>query len=161
LLPRERKTANCFGALEATHNRSVPERQLMADEVQLCRWRTALSCQATERQQDGCHRACKQRKPTHSKATSVTKGSHRNNRCSRPARHSQPGTAMSPVSRSPAARSPQQSSAVSRCKKIQRRLPNLQPNLFGADHREAPAADRLSNERFHADGERIITSWMS
>lgn len=103
MLPRERKTANCFGALEATHTRSQPDRRPMADEVQLRPWRTALSCQATAGQQHGCHRACKERKPSHSKATPVTKDSHHSDRYPRRALHSQLNTTTSPVSKAPAA----------------------------------------------------------
>jgi hypothetical protein len=103
LLPRERKTANCFEALEATHNRSQPDRRPMADEVQLRPQRTALRCQATAGQQHGCHRACKERKPAHSKATPVTMESHHNDHCPRRARHSQLNTTTSPVSKAPAA----------------------------------------------------------
>jgi hypothetical protein len=35
LPPRERRTANCFEALETTHNRSQPGRRPMADERKL------------------------------------------------------------------------------------------------------------------------------
>jgi hypothetical protein len=103
LLPRERKTANCFEALEATHNRSQPGTRPTADEVRLRPQRPALSCQATAGQQHGCHRACKQPKPTRSKATPVTKDSHHSDRCPRRARHSQPNTTTSPVSKAPPA----------------------------------------------------------
>ena len=137
LPPRERKTANCFGALEATHNRPQPDRRPMADEFQSRPWRTTLSCQATARQQQGCHRACKERKPSHSKATPVTMESPYSDHCRRRARHSQPNTTTSLVSRSPAACSLEQSSAVSRCREIQPRLPNLQPNVSGAESRRS------------------------
>ena len=103
MLPRERKTANCFGALEAAHNRSSPDRRPMADEVRLPPQRTALSCQATAGQQHGCHRACKQPKPPHSRATPVTKDNHRSDRRPRRARHSQLNTTTSPASKAPAA----------------------------------------------------------
>jgi len=126
LVPRERKTANCFAALEATHNRSQPDRRPMADEVRLRPWRTALSCQATAGQQHGCHRACKERKPSHSKATPVTKESPHSDRCPRRAPHSQPNTTTSPVSRAPAAPLPRLFSADAWKAKIQRSARNLQ-----------------------------------
>jgi hypothetical protein len=103
LLPRERKTANCFEALEAIHNRSQPDRRPMADEGRLRPQRTALSCQTTAGQQHGCHRACTQPKPPHSKATPVTKDSHHSDRYPRRVRHSQLNTTTSPVSKAPAA----------------------------------------------------------
>ena len=124
MLPRERKTANCFEALEATHNHSQLDRRPMADEVQLRPQRTALRCQATAGQQHGCHRACKPLKPPHNKATPVTMGSRHSDHCSRRAPHSQPDTMTSPVSRIPTTRSPQQSSAVSRWREIQPLLRN-------------------------------------
>lgn len=119
MLPRERKTANCFGALEATHNRREPERRPTADEVRLHPERMTLSCQDTGLEQNRCHRVCKQRKPAHSKGTSVMKGSHRSNHYPRRAPHSQLNTTSSLVSRSPRRRSLQQSSAVSRWREIQ------------------------------------------
>jgi hypothetical protein len=125
-VPRERKTANCFGALEATHNRSQPDRRPMADENQLRPWRTALSCQATGGQQHGCHRACKERKPAHSKATSVTIESLHSDHCPRRARHSQPNTTRSPVSKAPAAPLLLLFSADAWENKIQRSARNLQ-----------------------------------
>jgi hypothetical protein len=103
LLPRERKTANCFGALEAIHNRSQPGRRSIADEVRLRPQRTALSCQATAAQQRGCHRACKERKPPHNKATPVMTESPHSDQCPRRAPHFQPNTTTSPVSKAPAA----------------------------------------------------------
>jgi len=132
LPPRECKTANCFELLEATHNRSAPDRRPTADELQLYPERATLSGQATARLRNRCHRACKQPKPARSKAMPVTKDSRRSDHCPRRARHSQPNTPTSPVSRSPATHSPQQSSAGSRCKEIQPRLPNLHRNLSGA-----------------------------
>jgi hypothetical protein len=80
LLPRERKTANCFGALEATHNRREPERRPMADEVRLHPERMTLSCQDTALHQNRCHRVCKQPKPARSKATSAMKDNLRSRR---------------------------------------------------------------------------------
>jgi hypothetical protein len=106
LLPRERKTANCFEALEATHNRSQPDKRPTADELQLYPERATLSrlsCQATARPRNRCHRACKQPKPARSKATPVTKDSRHSDRCPRRARHSQLNTTTSPVSKAPAA----------------------------------------------------------
>ena len=126
MLPRERKTANCFEALEATHNRYPPDRRPMADEVQLRPQRTALSCQATAGQQHGCHRACKQPKPACSKATPVTKDSHHSDRCPRRARHSQLSTTTSPVSKAPATPLLRLFSADAWTAKIQRTARNLQ-----------------------------------
>jgi hypothetical protein len=126
LLPHERKTANYFEALEAIHNRSRPNRRPMADEVQLRPWRTALSCQATGGQQHGCHRACKQPKPTRSKATLVTKDSHHSDRCLRRAWHSQLNTTTSPVSKAPATPPLQLFSADAWKAKIQCSARNLQ-----------------------------------
>jgi hypothetical protein len=126
LLPRERETANCFGAQEATHTRSQPDRRPMADEVQLRPRRTALSCQATAGQQHGCHRACKQPKPAHSRATPVTKDSHHSDRCPRRARHSQLSTTTSPVSKAPATPLLRLFSADAWKAKIQRSTRNLQ-----------------------------------
>jgi hypothetical protein len=103
LLPRERKTANCFEALEAIHNRSQPDRRPAADELQLHAERLTLTCQAIARPHDGCHRACKQPKPARSTAMPVMKDSHHNDRRSRRSRHSQLNTTTSRVSRSPVA----------------------------------------------------------
>ena len=103
MLPRERKTANCFGALEATHNRSQPGRRPMVGEVRLRPQRPALSCQTTAGQQHGCHRACKQPKPAHSTATPATMESRHSDQCRRRAQHSQLNTTTSPVSKAPAA----------------------------------------------------------
>jgi hypothetical protein len=103
LLPRVRKTANCFEALEATHNRSDPGRRATADEVELCLWLTALNCQATAGRQHGCHQACKRPKPARSKVTPATKDSHHSDRCPRRAPHSQPNTKTSLASKAPAA----------------------------------------------------------
>jgi hypothetical protein len=99
LLPRERKTANCFEALEATHNRSSPDRPPTADQLQLYPEKVTLSCQATARPRNRCHRACKQPKPARSKATPVTKDNHYSDRCPRRVRHSQLNTTKSPVSK--------------------------------------------------------------
>ena len=90
--------------------------------------------------------SCTSPNPTRSKATPVTMESPHSDPCSRRAPHSQPNTTTSPVSRSPATRSLQQSSAVPRCREIQPRLPNLQPNVSGADHGEAAVGDRLSEQ---------------
>jgi hypothetical protein len=125
LLLRERKTANCFEALEAIHNRSQPDRPT-ADEVRLRPWRMALSYQATAEHQHGCHRACKQPKPPHSKATPVTKDSHHSDRYPRRVRHSQPNTTTSPVSKAPAAPLQRLFSADAWKAKIQRTARNLQ-----------------------------------
>jgi hypothetical protein len=126
LLPRERKTANCFEALEAIHNRSPPDRRPMADEVQLRPPRTALSCQATAGQQHGCHRACKEPKPAHSKATPVMTESPHSDHCPRRALHSQLNTTTSPVSKAPAAPLLRLFSADAWKAKIQRSARNLQ-----------------------------------
>jgi hypothetical protein len=126
LLPRERKTANCFEALEATHNRSQPDERPMADEVRLRPQRTALSRQATAGQQHGCHRACTQPKPAHSTATPVTMESPHSDPCPRRARHSQPNTTTSPVSKAPAAPLLRLSSADAWKAKIQCSARNLQ-----------------------------------
>ena len=126
MLPRERKTANCFGALEAIYNRSQPDRRPMADEVQLRPQRTALSCPATAGQQHGCHRACKRPKPARSKATPVTMESPHSDPCPRRARHSQPNTTTSPVSKAPAARLLRLFSADAWKARIQRSPRNLQ-----------------------------------
>jgi hypothetical protein len=126
LLPRERKTANCFEALEAIHNRSQPDRRPMADEVRLPPQRTALNCQATEGQQHGCHRACKERKPAHSTATPVTMESPHSDPCPRRAPHSQPNTTTSPVSKAPAAPLLRLFSAGAWKAKIHRSARNLQ-----------------------------------
>ena len=150
MLPRERKTANCFEALEATHNRFAPDRRPAADAHQLHPERATLSCQATARSRNRCHRACRQPKPARSRAMLVTKDSHHNDRCSRRARHSQPNTTTSPVSRSPTTRSLQQSSTVSRCRKIQPRLRNLHSNVSGAI---TAKLHHSSDSRFNVNGE--------
>jgi hypothetical protein len=129
LLPRGRENANCFEPLEATHNRSQPDRRPTADELQLYPERatlSCLSCQATARPRNRCHRACKQPKPARSKATPVTKDSHHSDRCPRRARHSQLGTAMSPVSKAPAVPLLRLFSADAWKAKIQRSARNLQ-----------------------------------
>jgi hypothetical protein len=131
LLPRERKTANCFGALEATHNRSQPGRRPMADEVRLRPQRPALSCQTTAGQQHGCHRACKQPKPAHSTATPATMESRHSDQCRRRAQHSQLNTTTSPVSKAPAAPLLRLFSADAWNAKIQRSARNLQAILQG------------------------------
>jgi hypothetical protein len=151
LLPRERKTANCFGAPEATHNRREPERRPMADEVRLHPERMTLSCQDTGLQQNRCHRVCKQRMPAHSKGTSVMKGSHRSNHYPRRAPHSQLNTTSSLVSRSPTRRSLQQSSVVSQSREIQSRLRNLQPIVSVVSSREAAACDHSLDSRYDVD----------
>jgi len=158
LLPRERKTANCFEAPEVAHNRYVPVRRLAADAHQLHPERMTLTCQAIARPHACCHRACKQPTPAHSKATPVTMESPHSDHCRRRARHSQLNTTTSPVSRLPAACSQQQSSAVSRCKEIQPRLPNLQPNVSGTDLGEAAVGDRLSEQNHFPSSFAIRTT---
>jgi hypothetical protein len=126
LLPRERKTANCFEALEAAHNRSQPGRRSIADEVQLRPWRMALSYQATAEHQHGCHRACKQPKPPHNRATPVMTESPHSDQCPRRAPHSQPNTTTSPVSKARAAPLLRLFSADAWKARIQRSARNLQ-----------------------------------
>ena len=124
MLPRERKTANCFEAPEVAHNRYVPVRRPAADAHQLHPERMTLTCQAIATPHDCCHRACKQPKPARSKAMPVTKDSLDNDRCSLRARHSQLNTTTSPASKLPAAPSLRLFSADSRCREIQPRLRN-------------------------------------
>ena len=132
MLPRERKTANCFEALEATHSRCVPGRQPVAGPHQPHPERMTLTCQAIATPHDCCHRACKQPKPARSKAMPVTKDSLDNDRCSLRARHSQLNTTTSPASKLPAAPSLRLFSADSCCREIQPRSRNLHPNVSGA-----------------------------
>jgi hypothetical protein len=130
LLPRECKTANCFAVLEATHNRSAPVRRPLEDEHRMYLEKAMFCSRAPTRLRTRCHRACKKRKPAHSKATSVKMESPHSDQFLRRPRHSQPDTTKSPVSKPPTMRSLQKSSVVSRCREIQLRLRNLQPNVF-------------------------------
>jgi hypothetical protein len=154
LVPRERKTANCFAALEATHNRSQPDRRPMADEVRLRPQRTALSHQATARQQHGCHRACKERRPPHNKAMPVTMESPHSDHCPRRGPHSQPNTTTSPVSKAPATPLLRLFLADAWKAKIQRSARNLQAIPQG--NQCAASLIRLSTARSWAI--RIVES---
>jgi hypothetical protein len=158
LLPRERKTANCFGALEVIHNRSQPDRRPMADEVQLRPQRTALRCQATAGQQHGCHRACKQPKPAGSKAMPLTKDSHHSDRCPRRARHSQPNTTTSPVSKAPAAPLLRLFSADAWKAKIQRSARNLQGNQCAASLIRFSTARNCAIRIVESTRKRLVTA---
>ena len=129
MLPRERKTANCFEAPEVAHNRYVPVRRLAADAHQLHPERMTLTCQAIATPHDYCHRVCKQPKPARSKAASAMTESHHSDHCRLQVRHSQPDTTTLLVSKSPATRSLQQPSAVSRWTEIQRARGKVQANV--------------------------------
>jgi hypothetical protein len=124
LLPREYKTANCFEALEAAHKLFAPVAHLVADEHRRYREGAIPHCRATARPRNRYHRACKQRKPAHSKATPVTKESPHSDQCPRRPRRFQPDTTTSPVSRPTTMRSLQQCSVVSRSTEIPLRLRN-------------------------------------
>jgi hypothetical protein len=160
LVPRERKTANCFGAPEGTHNRSQPDRRPMADEVRLRPQRTARSRQATAGQQHGCHRACTQPKPAHSTATPVTMESPHSDPCPRRARHSQPNTTTSPVSKAPAAPLLRLFSADTWKAKIQRSARNLQAIPQG-NQCAGSLIRRISEFLDHARARAILTSCRS
>ena len=129
LLPRERKTANCFEAPEATHSDRGPARQPAADEHELYRERATLACRGMARPQNRCHRVCKQPKPARSKAASAMTESHHSDHCRLRVRHSQPDTTTLLVSKSPATRSLQQPSAISRWTEIQRARSKVQANV--------------------------------
>jgi hypothetical protein len=161
LLPRERKTANCFEALEATHNRSPPGRRATADEVQLCPERATLSClncQAKARPRNRCHRACKQPKPAGSKAMPLTKDSHHSDRCPRRARHSQPNTMTSPVSKAPAAPLLRLFSADAWKAKIQRSARNLQGNQCAASLIRFSTARNCAIRIVESTRKRLVTA---
>lgn len=129
MLPRERKTANCFEAPEAAHNRYVSVRRPAADAHKLYRERATLACRGMARPQNRCHRVCKQRKPARSKAASAMTESHHSHHCRLRVQHSQPDTTTLLVSKSPATRSLQQPSAVSRWTEIQRARSKVQANV--------------------------------
>ncbi len=129
LLPRERKTANCFEVPEATRSDRRPARQPAADEHELSRERATLACRGMARPQNRCHRVCKQPKPARSKAASAMTESHHSDHCRLQVRHSQPDTTTLLVSKSPATRSLQQPSAVSRWTEIQRARSKVQANV--------------------------------
>jgi hypothetical protein len=126
LLPRERKTAKCFEVPEATHNRCVPVAHPVADEHRRYREGAIPHCRATARPRNRYHRACKQRKPAHSKATPVTKESPHSDQYPRRPRRFQPDTTTSPVSKAPAAPLLRLLSADAWKAKIQRSARNLQ-----------------------------------
>ncbi len=158
MLPHERKTASCFEALEAIHNRSQLDRRPLADEVQLRPQRKPLSCQATAGQQHGCHRACKQPKPAHSKAIRATMESPHSDHCPRRARHSQLNTTTSPASKAPAAPLPRSFSADALKAKIQRSARNLQAIPQGSQC-TGSLIRRISEFLDHAKARAILTSY--
>jgi hypothetical protein len=97
LLPRECKTANCFAVPEGTQNRSAPVTCPVADEHRVYLERAIFCCRAPARLPNRCHRAYRQRKPAHSKATPVRmEGLHSDQFLRAP--HSQPDTTTSPGS---------------------------------------------------------------